>query len=792
MVTTFVVQTSQSLQVDNSQVIASLLYELINIQRATANESPVDDVPRSGINPFTAFHPNALDAWVNGLWFTSLSLSLITALVVVVAKQWIHHYISIPSGTARDRGRLRHFRFMGLEEWHVPIIIGLLPVLLHVSLGIFIIGLIVFVSRLHVVISAVIGGLGFVALAFYIVTNLLPLIHPQCPYRSPLTVFIYPSYSYFRNRFYSIPNNLLSKSSFRDVEQGYVTQMSDIIDARTILWLHSATSDPNVQNLAIETTSSLPLQSTELVSRDFSNIMFHCRAEIKACLLSPTGFVFDHNSSELPENIKKGKLDRLLRTYLRFGYRYHSDLRGPSSLHLDHNIDPRVIQAAFRVMYECPITPDGFAHYISTIFPSEQSQQPIVWAHVLCDVLGPSRSHLSVVDNFQCDITVYGLLFQAIPFEYWSTDYRETDVIFRSFAMEMWSREGPRIRLLDNWCSNSNVSIRTAISWSLYPLLDELLCRLFTGGWTSISIPTNSPEPLQLLLAATQLSQMSHYPYEVPFLSIVLSRFDYYISSLAQSKNKRDQTTREWQAISQVAILVIQSDVFGTLAGPDQEHLLRVWTNCVDGISQLNPALGAQCTKWCSEPLVPMITTMLFADHQQYSSYLIPELFFSHSLFATAIYEGIISTDSFRRVEESMDGTNSYADLGPHKLVRGYVNGLAALPDDLRVLAMDYLFQYNHLLMTFKVLAWYFPDTLWHLGSLRPQDQTWDAVFRTFDNRSSESEFWRPSQYFGSDWEQCLKNIAKFQRHMRDGCPGASYGNADEVCGLFYTAHIVS
>ncbi|KAK0436780.1 hypothetical protein EV421DRAFT_1715721, partial [Armillaria borealis] len=145
VVTTFVVQTSQSLQVDNSQVTASLLYELINIQRATANESPVDDVPRSSINPFTAFHPNALDAWVNGLWFTSLSLSLITALVVVVAKQWIHHYISIPSGTARDRGRLRHFRFMGLEEWHVLIIIGLLPVLLHVSLGIFIIGLVVFV-----------------------------------------------------------------------------------------------------------------------------------------------------------------------------------------------------------------------------------------------------------------------------------------------------------------------------------------------------------------------------------------------------------------------------------------------------------------------------------------------------------------------------------------------------------------------------------------------------------------------------------------------------------------------
>ncbi|KAK0189508.1 hypothetical protein F5146DRAFT_893051, partial [Armillaria mellea] len=148
VVTTFVVQTSQNLQVDYGQVTATLLFELIDVQRAAANGSLVNDVPRSNLTPFSDFRPAISDSLVNGLWFTSLSFSLATALFAVLTKQWIHQYIAMTSGTPRDRCRVRQFRYMGLEQWGVGFIIGLLPVLLSVSLGIFLVGLVVFLAPL--------------------------------------------------------------------------------------------------------------------------------------------------------------------------------------------------------------------------------------------------------------------------------------------------------------------------------------------------------------------------------------------------------------------------------------------------------------------------------------------------------------------------------------------------------------------------------------------------------------------------------------------------------------------
>ncbi|KAK0442913.1 hypothetical protein EV421DRAFT_1903881 [Armillaria borealis] len=103
VVTTFVVQTSQSLQPDYTAMSASLLYESVLVQRAIANGSSVNAIAPSPLNPTIAFVPATTDVWVNGLWFTSLFLSLTTALVAVLVKQWLHYYVALPSGTPRDR-----------------------------------------------------------------------------------------------------------------------------------------------------------------------------------------------------------------------------------------------------------------------------------------------------------------------------------------------------------------------------------------------------------------------------------------------------------------------------------------------------------------------------------------------------------------------------------------------------------------------------------------------------------------------------------------------------------------
>ncbi len=71
-------------------------------QRAAANGTLVNGVPRSDLTPLLQFPSTMSDSLVNGLWFTSLAFSLATALFAVLTKQWIHQYITVPSGTPRD------------------------------------------------------------------------------------------------------------------------------------------------------------------------------------------------------------------------------------------------------------------------------------------------------------------------------------------------------------------------------------------------------------------------------------------------------------------------------------------------------------------------------------------------------------------------------------------------------------------------------------------------------------------------------------------------------------------
>ncbi|KAK0455165.1 uncharacterized protein EV420DRAFT_1240051, partial [Desarmillaria tabescens] len=148
VVTAFVVQTSQNLQADYAAISASLLYESVLIQRAIANGSSVSAIASSTMDPSTAFVPATIDVWVNGLWFTSLFLSLTTALIAVLVKQWLHHYVALPSGTPRNRSFTRQFRYSGIQKWHVQVIIGLLPALMHLALAIFFVGLAVFLHPL--------------------------------------------------------------------------------------------------------------------------------------------------------------------------------------------------------------------------------------------------------------------------------------------------------------------------------------------------------------------------------------------------------------------------------------------------------------------------------------------------------------------------------------------------------------------------------------------------------------------------------------------------------------------
>ncbi len=166
------------------------------VQRAIANGSPVETIPVSSLNPQTIFVPTGTDVWVNGLWFTSLFLSLTTALVAVLVKQWLHHYVVLPSGTPRDRCCVRQYRYLGFQKWRVEVIVGVLPVLMHLALALFFIGLSLFLCPLRAALSWVFCMGTVLLIVAYVIVTILPMCFPQCPYRTPLCDLAYPPYFY--------------------------------------------------------------------------------------------------------------------------------------------------------------------------------------------------------------------------------------------------------------------------------------------------------------------------------------------------------------------------------------------------------------------------------------------------------------------------------------------------------------------------------------------------------------------------------------------------------------------
>ncbi|KAK0465686.1 hypothetical protein IW261DRAFT_1315486, partial [Armillaria novae-zelandiae] len=173
VLTTFVVQTSQSMKPDYNQASAFLFFQILN---ATMLNGTQFSIPSSA----TAFNfsPRRSDEWLNSLWFVSLTLSLITALVAVLVKQWLQQYVTIVSD--------------------IPMIIGMLPILLHVSLALFFAGLAVFLFSLGMKVAWLVSIIGAATYMAYIIALILPVVYPYCPFKVPLTLHVYSLYQFIR------------------------------------------------------------------------------------------------------------------------------------------------------------------------------------------------------------------------------------------------------------------------------------------------------------------------------------------------------------------------------------------------------------------------------------------------------------------------------------------------------------------------------------------------------------------------------------------------------------------
>ena len=131
--------------------------------------------------------------WVNALWLISLVLSLTCALIATLLQQWARRYIETPkySNVLRHRARVRSLLLVGTKLYKIPLIVQMLPTLLHLSVYLFLAGLVIAFHTINETVAiAVDVAVGVSGLA-YLALSILPCLDVRCPYRTPISQLLW-------------------------------------------------------------------------------------------------------------------------------------------------------------------------------------------------------------------------------------------------------------------------------------------------------------------------------------------------------------------------------------------------------------------------------------------------------------------------------------------------------------------------------------------------------------------------------------------------------------------------
>ncbi|PVF92409.1 hypothetical protein CPB86DRAFT_791186 [Serendipita vermifera] len=208
ILTAFIIESMKLLEEDPAETTRDILL-ILSRQLANSSFPPFE--------PITYQTPQYAIV-VNGLFFTSLSCSLIAALLAVLALQWVANYdMGLNTSSPEKRALQRHIRLMGIWKWKMSELIASLPLLIFVALFLFFIGIADWLWYMNRAISGiVIGGIGIGCL-LYTITNLISIVKVEAPFRTPiskeLAVFIPHVIEWAQN----VITNLLSTVRTHDI-----------------------------------------------------------------------------------------------------------------------------------------------------------------------------------------------------------------------------------------------------------------------------------------------------------------------------------------------------------------------------------------------------------------------------------------------------------------------------------------------------------------------------------------------------------------------------------------------
>ncbi|KAI0324498.1 hypothetical protein GY45DRAFT_1349391 [Cubamyces sp. BRFM 1775] len=164
VLTTFIIESYQDLQPDPTTTLLQSILDELHANHNTSTTSRSRDAQ---------FQATQSAIRVNVYWFSSLILSLATALIAILAKQWVNYLLAGLSPVPSARARHRQYRIDGMHKWRLPNLLSFFPILLHIALLLFFAGLVDFVWDLNTTLAAICAFLVCTACLAYVIANIL-------------------------------------------------------------------------------------------------------------------------------------------------------------------------------------------------------------------------------------------------------------------------------------------------------------------------------------------------------------------------------------------------------------------------------------------------------------------------------------------------------------------------------------------------------------------------------------------------------------------------------------------
>ncbi len=188
VLTAFIIEFYRKLEPDYTAISAHQQHTMsINIQ-ALLNASlnlPVEPI-YDAADPIMGFQPSPAIVWTVGLWFSALACSISVVVLAWLVKLWFLAYMKgMNSGNAYDCAHRRQYRHNALVAWKVPAIVAALPVLIHMTITLFLIGLVILLwSQINSPAAYTVLVITILMILVYSITTLLPLFYEACPYKN--------------------------------------------------------------------------------------------------------------------------------------------------------------------------------------------------------------------------------------------------------------------------------------------------------------------------------------------------------------------------------------------------------------------------------------------------------------------------------------------------------------------------------------------------------------------------------------------------------------------------------